>query len=270
MDKIKLVIVGNIAHDINTYIKDKKKFTVINNGGAGYYSLIPASLYIKTGIVAKVGNDFDMHYLNSNNIDKRCLKVISTSKTTKFHHTYLSKDGQQRTFRPEIYEDTMININDFNPCYFDAEYIHVSTNFPSMQKKFIEYIRKNSKAKISIDTHEAYVEMYPNLVLEVFNMVDIAFIDKEFKSLYNCKAEVKIFKQGRNGCKYVSNNKTFNALVKEKEVVDKTGAGDVVAGVFLAKMALGFSEEESLQEAVNVATISISNYGVEFLTMEDI
>ena len=68
MKKIKVVIVGNIAYDINTFPdrdngKDK---IVVNNGGAGYYSLIPASLYTKIGIVSRIGNDFNIKKYNSN------------------------------------------------------------------------------------------------------------------------------------------------------------------------------------------------------------
>ena len=138
MNNIDVVIVGNIAYDINTFPrrdKDTDK-VVINRGGEGYYSLIPASLYTKTGIVARVGNDFN----------------------TKFHHTYLTDDGQTKTFKPEIYEETLISIEDFPKEYYEAKYIHIATNFPSKQKEFIDVIRKHSKAIISIDTHEAYME----------------------------------------------------------------------------------------------------------------
>ena len=63
--KTNVVIVGNIAFDVNTFPKrmNGKDEIVINNGGAGYYSLIPASIYTKTGIVARVGNDFNMSTL---------------------------------------------------------------------------------------------------------------------------------------------------------------------------------------------------------------
>lgn len=103
-EKTKVVIVGNIAFDVNTFPdrdngKDK---VVINNGGAGYYSLIPASLYTKTGIVARVGNDFDISTLKSSNIDLIGVKLIGDSSTTKFHHTYKSDDGQTRTFSRRI------------------------------------------------------------------------------------------------------------------------------------------------------------------------
>ncbi|MBE6147372.1 MAG: hypothetical protein E7168_03435 [Firmicutes bacterium] len=267
MSNIKVVIVGNIAYDINTFPKrdnDNDK-VMVNRGGSGYYSLVPSSLYTKTGIVARVGNDFDTNLFESYNIDMQGLKVINDSPTTKFHHTYLTDDGQTRTFKPEIYEKTLISIEDFPKEYYDSKYIHIATNFPLKQKEFIDEIRKHSNAIISIDTHEAYMEKEPGFIKEIFDSVDIAFIDKEFTELLDCKAPIKIIKMGKKGCKYISKDFSFIAKAKESEVIDKTGAGDVVTGVFLAMMAETNNPLKSLQTAVDIATKSIQDYGVDFL-----
>ena len=266
-EKVKVVIVGNIAFDVNTFPgrNNGKDKIVVNKGGAGYYSLIPSSLFTRTGIVARIGNDFDMSTLESANIDLTGLKRITTSPTTKFHHTYMSDDGQTRTFRPEIYEETLITPEDFPEEYFNAEYIHIATNFPYIQKQFIDMIRKKSKAIISIDTHEAYMEQEPDFIKKVFDSVDIAFIDKEYTKLLDCKAPIKIIKMGKNGCKYENNDNSFIAETEEKTVVDKTGAGDVVTGVFLAMMSTTQNPVQSLKTAVNVATKSVGSYGVDFL-----
>ena len=139
-----------------------------------------------------------------------------------------------------------------------------------MQKQFIDMIRKNSKATISIDTHEAYMEQESEFIKELFNSVDIAFIDKEFTQLLDCKAPVKIIKMGKNGCRYLYKNNSFVAKTQERKVVDKTGAGDVVTGVFLAMMSKTNNPKKSLEVAVNVATKSIGNYGVDFLLEKEI
>ena len=268
MENVKVVIVGNMAFDINTfpYRDNGKDKIVVNKGGAGYYSLIPASLFTKVGIVARVGNDFDLETLKNNNIDLMGLKIIENSPTTRFHHTYMTDDGQTRTFRPEIYDETLISTEDFPEEYYNAEYIHIATNFPYMQKKFIDMIRKKSRAVISIDTHEAYMEKESDYIKKLFDSVDIAFIDKEYKQLLDCKAPVKIIKMGKLGCKYQYKDKFFISKANERKVIDKTGAGDVVTGVFLAMMAKTNNPKQSLNVAVNLATKSIGNYGVDFLT----
>lgn len=272
MENIKVVIVGNIAYDVNTFpSKDNKSNKiVINNGGAGYYSLIPASIFTKPGIVARIGYDFDFNLLKEYNINLKGLKIINNSKTTRFHHTYLSKDGQKRSFNPEIYDQTLITPEDIPEDYFNAKYIHVSTNFPKTQLAIIKKIRKNSNAMISIDTHEAYLQQEPELIRKIFDLVDIAFIDKEFKNLLNCKAKIKIIKMGKSGCKYISKDLNFTAEAVESDVIDKTGAGDVVTGVFLALLSETNDPIFSLKKAVNIATESIKNYGVDFLIQNHI
>lgn len=267
MKNIDVVIVGNIAHDVNTFLKRYNGMDkiAINNGGSGYYSLIPASLYCKVGIVSRIGNDFDIINIKKKNIDLTGLKVISDFPTTKFHHTYLSADGQTRTFKPEIYDKCMIKIEDFPKEYFQAKYIHIATNFPQVQKEFVNLIRKNSNAIISIDTHESYMKTDKQLIKENFDNVDIAFIDIEFKTLLDCKAPIKIIKKGKDGCEYKSKELVFESKSLEATVVDKTGAGDVVTGVFLANMALTNNPKKSLDEAVKIATKSIKDYGVDFL-----
>lgn len=265
MNKINVVIVGNIAYDVNTFLNQDGNKTVINRGGSGYYSLIPASLFTKVGIVAKVGNDFDIELLKKYNIDLTGFKVIKNSLTTKFYHTYLTSDGQTRTFKPKIYKKTLINITDFPKQYYGAKYIHIATNFPEVQEKFIAEIRKKSNAIISIDTHEAYMEKEADYIKRIFDKVDIAFIDKEFTKLLDCKAPIKIIKNGKNGCSYRSDNLNFNSKTIETKVIDKTGAGDVVTGIFLAMMSITNNPKKSLDKAVEIATISISDYGVDFL-----
>lgn len=59
---VNAVIIGNTAFDVNTFLNRDglKEKVVINKGGACLYSLIPASIYSKIGVVTRVGTDFDM------------------------------------------------------------------------------------------------------------------------------------------------------------------------------------------------------------------
>lgn len=267
---IDAVIIGNSAYDINTFLNrdGQKTKTVINKGGACLYSLIPASIYKKIGVVTRIGTDFDKELFNKINIDLSGLKVI-VGETTKFMHTYLDEDGQIRTFNPVVNEECLITVKDIPEHYLKAKYIHVSTNFPNTQLEIVKYLKQHSNAIISVDTHEAYAN--DPKVLETFNLVDIAFIDKEFTNLYDCKAKIKIFKLGKEGCKFVSSDKEFiSSAPKCDYVVDKTGAGDVVTGAFLSLKSLGYRDEDALEQAVNLATLSITNYGVEHLLKEKI
>ena len=70
---------------------------------------------------------------------------------------------------------------------------------------------------------------------------------------------------GKSGCKYIDKDKSFIVGTEESEVIDKTGAGDVVTGVFMAMLSKTNNEKEALEMAVKVATKSVGGYGVDFL-----
>lgn len=79
MEKIDYVLVGNISFDYNYYPNRDGEVLkeVMNYGGAG----IPASLFTKVGIVAKVGEDYDLDVLSRFNFDMRGIKKVE-GKTT--------------------------------------------------------------------------------------------------------------------------------------------------------------------------------------------
>ena len=49
------------------------------------------------------------------------------------------------------------------------------------------------------------------------------------------------------------------------EVVDTSGAGDTLAGVFLAEKAKGISDEKALEDGVNTASKTVTDFGVEHI-----
>lgn len=264
-----LVIVGNIAFDINQFPgRDHgNDVTVTNVGGAGFYSLLPASLFSKkVGIVARVGNDFPVSKIYELDVDTDGLKIMPGVRTTRFYHTYLSDDGQIRTFKPDVTSETLIRPEDIPHEYFKSRFVHIATNFPKTQISFIETFRQRSSAFISIDTHEAYLADSREDVNWAFGMVDIAFIDcHETALISTSKASVKIIKMGKAGIRYTCGSKNLNFPAKPCDVIDKTGAGDVLAGVFLALRGRGFNVKKSAEKAVEVASASVKDYGIEFL-----
>ena len=89
------------------------------------------------------------------------------------------------------------------------------------------------------------------------------FIDKEYTPLLDCKAKTKIIKYGKEGCLYYSKDKQFPVYSQViEDVVDKTGAGDCLNGIFLNLIVNGESEEFALRTAVDLATESIKQHGI--------
>ena len=266
MSKVDYVVVGNMSFDYNYFPnRDGKEYKeVMNLGGATLYSGIPASLFVKVGVVANVGEDYDLSVLKDINFDFDGIKVVK-GPTTSFKQVFTSEDGQLRDFSEYVNPNTVVNPIDIPKDFLDAKYIHVCTNYPDIQYEIVKYLKENSNAILSIDTLEDYYydENKYDIIKKSFNLVDIAFIDKEFTKLFDCDARIKIIKLGKEGCKYISDEKTFQVSAPKCDfVVDKTGAGDCVTGVFTALKSIGKSDEESLQSAVNIATESIKDYGM--------
>ena len=259
------IFIGNIAFDINSFYYGEKeeKLRVENKGGACLYSSIPASLFYRVGIVGKVGDDFDISIFSEYNIDTKGLKVYRDEKTTSFHQIYRFKNQKLRQIEEQINKRLIISEEDIPEAYLGAKYIHITTNEPETQLKLIKYIRENSNAIISVDTIESYSR--DRITKEVFNLVDIAFIDEDFINLLECKAKIKIIKKGINGCEYIRENEQFSVNVNKVDVIDKTGAGDCMNGVFINLISNGWNNKEALEMATNVATESIKDTGIEHL-----
>lgn len=272
MDKISFVVVGNISYDYNYFPnRDNEELKeVMNYGGATIYSGIPASIFTKVGVAAKVGEDYNLDVLKQYNLDLSGVKTVE-GKTTVFKQVFTSEDGQLRDFSEFVNPNTVLNPTDIPTSYLDAKYIHICTNYPEAQYELVKYLKENSNAVLSIDTLEDYYydEKMFETIKKSFDLVDIAFIDKEFEKLFDCKARIKIIKLGKRGCKFISPEKTFTVEAPSCDyVVDKTGAGDCVTGVFCALKSIGKSDEEALQTAVNYATESIKDYGMFHLVKD--
>lgn len=266
MSDLNFVVVGNISYDYNYFPnRDNEKLKeVMNFGGATIYSGIPASLYTKVGIAAKVGEDYDLNILKKFNFDMQGIKKVA-GKTTIFTQEFTSDDGQLRDFKEYANPNTILEPKDIPEEYLKAKYVHICTNYPKAQLELIKYFKENSNAILSVDTLEDYYydEKEYKTIKESFDLADIAYIDKEFTKLLDCNAPIKIIKLGKEGCKYISKEKIFKVNAPKCDfVVDKTGSGDCVTGVFGALKSIGKTDEESLQEAVNIATESIKNYGM--------
>lgn len=260
-DSPNLVIIGNIAYDIIDFSKIKPDNSpLVDIGGACVFSTIPASLFYRVGMVGKIGNDFDISKFFGYNIDLSGIKQID-KPTTKFYTIWNTIDGQDREVMGEVSEEMTVGVRDIPEKFLKAKHFHLTTAEPSNQLEIIEFIRQNTNATISADTIDDFAKQ--TICREVFDNVDIAFIDKEYSNLLNCKANTKIIKYGKKGCLYWSKEKSFPIYSQVvDDVVDKTGAGDCLNGVFLNLIVNGIDEETALRIAVDTATESIKHNGI--------
>lgn len=263
-----LIIIGNIAYDVIDFTKvDRQRENITNVGGACVFSTIPASLFYKVGMVGKIGKDFDITQFYGYNIDLSGIKRLDIP-TTRFYTILNTNDGQDRTIIGKVQKEMEVGAEDIPKEFLKAKHFHLTTARPSKQLEIIEFLRSKTNATISVDTIYDFAHM--NDCKKVFDSVDLAFIDKEFTNLLNCKAPKKVIKCGKTGCIFYSKEKIFSVKTKIIEnVVDKTGAGDCLNGVFTNLIANGFLEEKALKIAVDIATESIKYEGIMNLKLHN-
>ncbi|MCI8519280.1 MAG: carbohydrate kinase family protein [Clostridia bacterium] len=222
------------------------------------------------GMVGKIGTDFDISKFYGYNLDLTGVKQLE-NPTTSFYTYWNSEDGQDREVSGDVKPEMEVGSNDIPESFLGAKHFHLTTATPQKQLELIEFLRKNTNATISVDTIDEFASL-PECK-QVFDSVDIAFIDKEYTELLDSKAPVRIIKYGKQGCLYYSKDKSFAAhsqVIPDEKVIDKTGAGDCLNGVFLNLIANGTDEETALQTAVSMATESIKHKGIfELRTLED-
>lgn len=257
----KLVIIGNIAYDIIDFSKlEEKRPNIVDIGGACVFSTVPASLFHRVGMVGKIGKDLDISQFYDYNIDLSGVKTLEIP-TTKFYTIWNTADGQDRTVTGTVQPEMEVGSSDIPKNFLGAKHFHLTTATPEKQLELIEFLRQNTDATISADTIDEFAKQ-PNCK-KVFDSVDIAFIDKEYTELLDCKAKTKIIKYGKKGCLYYSKDKQFPVYSQViEDVVDKTGAGDCLNGTFLNLLVNGESEEVALRTAVDLATESIKQHGI--------
>lgn len=255
----KLVIIGNTAYDTKKYILTNM-VREKDIGGACLYSALPASIFYRVGIVTKIGKDFNLNDIKKYNLDLDGVKRENIN-TTHFYTKFFSEDGQDATTYGDIDDKMIISYDDIPTKYLSAKHIHFTTGNPEHLLGLIEKVKKNSKALISVDTIKGFADL--EKTKEIFDIADIAFIDKEFKNLLKCQAKIKIYKLGKDGCIYKDSKKAFYRKVNVKEkVIDKLGAGDCLNGVFINLLANGWTEERALEKAIEIATMSIDDFGI--------
>jgi len=266
MDNYDLVTIGHVGYDIPETMHGKKEIL----GGAAYFSTRAASVFSKNlGIVSRIGSDFDIKNLEALGIDLSGIKMVENKKTFRWYSKY-DKDFNVVASKGELNVGENIAPEDIPEKLLNTKYFHVASMPPLIQSRIVSFLRKKDcQATISIDTVEAFLLKWPKETNNALSSADIVFAnEREFQLLGNdLKLNKKIVKKmGADGAKALFDGKVVTAIApKIDNVVDTTGAGDIVAGVFLTLLAKGETTEKALKEAVKIASKSITDFGIEHL-----
>lgn len=272
MKEIDLSFIGHIAVDTNIDCSDRVESTL---GGGGLSPAIAASTVLapdRIGIISKIGDDeFGTRaksYIDNKGCNTEGLEVIPGDQTTWVVIKEMAVGrriavdlGVSRDFIPSVPESHKF-----------AKYAHIGSG-PSVQQMYwFEKIRDkfSSETIISADPLEVFVRSHPQETKVLLERVGLIFINEEEWSLVSQYGELVtkspiILKRGEKGAVYIFAGERISIPAPKVKVAHTTGAGDTLAGVFLGLRAQNVPIAKALEKAVEYASISITQFGIEHL-----
>jgi sugar/nucleoside kinase (ribokinase family) len=260
---LSLIVVGHIglATD-HTAIA-----TTVAVGGSGYAVAAAASVLSDgpVGVVAQVGGDLDLTVLRDAGLDLDGIAVLP-GVSARFHIQQF-QDGT-RSFESDLGVAAHPRTDLFPTAYLYAGHIHLGTAPPWQQLAWLKFLRdKGSTAKISVDMFEHFVEHEPTDSRAACDLADLIFMNKaEYDGLYQAHEYPKspvVLKYGADGAELIRDGMKHRVPAEPVDEIDPIGAGEILAGVFLALQARGLSDERALRHAVDTATRSVTEFGVD-------
>jgi sugar/nucleoside kinase (ribokinase family) len=259
-----LVVIGHVGDSIIRSATACWK----SAGGSGYAAAASAAALIghRVGLVAQVGAGFDLGPLARLDVDLAGVVELPGRSPQLCIREF---GNGTRSFSADLGVATAVRHDSFPVRYLDAHHVHLGTAPPDQQLAWLDYLRDHGcDAQISADMFEHYVAAYPDSSRAVCDSVDLIFMNQaEYDGLYGDarlpvpKAPL-VVKRGPAGARFLVDGHPEDVTARETDVVDPTGGGEVLAGVFLALRADGFPAGEALRYAVRAATSCVADYGV--------
>jgi ribokinase len=266
---VDLVIVGHLAWN-----EDRTPSgTRTSRGGAAYYCAVGATVGVApaTGVVAAIGDDFDVAAVERLGVDTAGLARVSDDPTARFFITQ-SADGT-RTFAASWGAAETVDVAAFPIAYRHARHVHLATAPPEQQLIWLEHVAGwPQRPTLSADVFEPFVRQSPEATWGVARAVDMVFMNEEEAALLRAEDQDwspgdVVLKRGAAGATYYRGHHPagppISAPAPPTRAVETTGAGDVLAGAFLALQIRGVSPARALAAAVRVASASVTDFGVD-------
>ncbi len=270
-----IVIIGHVGYDV-VLIDGFERSRHI--AGAAFYSAVgAASLISRVGVVSRLPrNEITIiEALKTLKVDLGGITLVSDGKTPEFILRYTGSDFEDmdatRGVTISLGCAEFLAPEDIPPSFLDCSFVHIATANPTNQIQWIKYLRAKSRSiqTISMDTDQLFLRSDPSLVLKAFMLSDIAFINHREEKVLNLLRALKkhvIVKRGGEGAELWFGRELITRVpAKGVRVVDTTGSGDILAGAFMAQIAGGSDYVQALATAVNIASESVREYGVNHL-----
>jgi len=256
-----LIIIGHVGFATDRTANG----TITGVGGSGFAAAFAAAALLDgVGLVTQVGDDFDLGILRALSIDMVGVVVLS-GPSARF--CIDQSGGHGLRFSSELGVAAEPSYGLFPASYLQARYVHLGTAPPQQQLAWLEFLRGNEcRGQISVDMFEPFVARKPHACRFACELADLVFLnDAEYQGLYDGRPNQSvptILKHGPGGAEFLTGTVRHRVLAPAADEVDSVGAGEILAGTFLALRARGLAENRALSYAVTVATRSVTEFGV--------
>jgi sugar/nucleoside kinase (ribokinase family) len=237
-------------------------------GGSGFAVAASAGALIggRVGLVAQVGQDFDLTPLQRLGINlDGVVRLPGASAKLRIEQF----DNGTRAFSADLGVAAHVRRDSFPPAYLDARYVHLGTAPPEQQLTWLQYLHEHGcSAQISADMFEHYVATKRAASLEVCDNASLIFMNEaEHEGLYGEGHDVTVkaplvLKRGPAGASIIRDGLPRDVRAPAAEVVDPTGGGEILAGVFLALCTEGLADIDALRYAARAAASGVEEFGV--------
>jgi sugar/nucleoside kinase (ribokinase family) len=259
---IDLVLIGHVGSATDRTPRGTTTYT----GGSGFAVAFAASALLDRGVglVAQVGQDFNLAGLRLLPIDMQGVAVRPGTSATFFIDQFA--DGSL-SFRSDLGVAAEPGLGSFPASYSRARYVHLGTAPPRQQLAWLGFLRdQGCRAQISADMFEPFVAAEPGICRQICDRADLIFLNEaEHRALYHGRPHPSvptILKHGPAGAEFLADGARHRVPASPVDEVDPIGAGEILAGAFLALRARGLAEGRALSHAVAAATRSVTEFGV--------
>ena len=245
-------------------------------GGAGVYSSVAASIFTETALVAAIGNDFPVEFMDeikSRNINVQSVKELDYP-TFHWSGEYVGDMSQAITHATDF------QINE----HYDWEIANeqrksktllLCNNDPNIQSKILDQMDAEITA---MDTMNLWIDIERNKLNEVVSRIDILFINDAEAQLYSGLKNLDdaandllqkgpkyvIVKKGKHGASlYTKETCEHRVAFLVKDFIDPTGAGDSFAGA-----AMGYLTNVDVMNVENIVMAMDYGAAVASVTVE--
>jgi ribokinase len=256
-----LVLIGHVGSATDLTARGSVTYT----GGSGYATAFAAAAVLSgVGLVAQVGGDFDLGVLRHLAIDMDGVAVLPGASAT-FHIDH--SRGGRLVFSSDLGVAAEPRFDLFPAAYLRARYVHLGTAPPGQQLAWLKSLRdKGCRAQVSADMFEPFVVAEPETCHDICDRVDLILLNEaEYRGLYTARrppSAPAILKRGPAGAEFRAAGFRYRVAAPPVDEVDSIGAGEILAGLFLALRARGLGEARALSYSAAAAARSVTEFGV--------